>query len=154
MALDIKKFISRFIEEAREHVKRLGEGLDSMNRDSSDRENINAVFRSAHTIKGSSRMLKLTAITETAHKLEDVLGALRDGSLNYRPELGTLLYRGVDAIAALVEALAASGDVATLPPVDEALCAGLAQAATGEAEAAEVLLPGVEPAMIGAPAAV
>ena len=154
MALDIKKFISRFIEEAREHVKRLGEGLDAMNRDSSDRENINAVFRSAHTIKGSSRMLKLTAITETAHKLEDVLGALRDGSLNYRPELGTLLYRGVDAIAALVEALAASGDVATLPPVDEALCAGLAQAATGEAEAAEVLLPGVEPAMIGAPAAV
>ncbi|MBU1985955.1 MAG: Hpt domain-containing protein, partial [Proteobacteria bacterium] len=128
MALDLKKFISRFVEEAREHIKRLGEGLDAMSRDSEDRENINAIFRSAHTIKGSSRMLKLSSITETAHKLEDVLGALRDGSLHYRPELGNLLYRGVDAIAVLVEYLAKSGDGATLPAVDEALCASLAQA--------------------------
>ena len=45
MALDIKKFIIRFVEEAREHVGRLGEGLDAMNRDSRDRENINAIFR-------------------------------------------------------------------------------------------------------------
>jgi chemotaxis protein histidine kinase CheA len=144
MALDIKKFISRFVEEAREHIKRLGEGLDAMSGDSGDSENINAVFRSAHTIKGSSRMLKLSAITETAHKLEDVLGALRDGSLNYRPELGTLLYRGVDAIAVLVECLAKSGDGATLPPVDEALCASLAQAATGEMSAAGIPPPSID----------
>ncbi len=154
MALDIKKFISRFVEEAREHVKRLGEGLDALSHDSHDRDNINAIFRSAHTIKGSSRMLKLTAITETAHKLEDILGALRDGSLNYRPELGSLLYRGVDAIAALVESLATSGDGATLPPVDEALCVSLAQAATGEVAAAEVLLPAIDPARDSAPSAV
>ncbi|MDP2785593.1 MAG: hybrid sensor histidine kinase/response regulator [Sulfurimicrobium sp.] len=133
MALDIKKFIIRFVEEAREHIGRLSEGLDAMNRDSGDRENINAIFRSAHTIKGSSRMLKLTTITETAHKLEDILGALRDGSLSYRPELGSVLYQGVDAIAALVEHLAEGGDGASLPPVDEALCARLAQAASGGA---------------------
>jgi chemotaxis protein histidine kinase CheA len=154
MALDIKKFISRFVEEAREHVKRLGEGLDALSRDSSDRENINAIFRSAHTIKGSSRMLKLTAITETAHKLEDILGALRDGSLNYRPEFGSLLYRGVDAIAVLVESLATSGDPATLPPVDEALCTSLAQAATGTVVVAEAPLSGTDPAKDGAPAVV
>ncbi|MDD3814248.1 MAG: hybrid sensor histidine kinase/response regulator [Desulfocapsaceae bacterium] len=149
MALDIKKFISRFVEEAREHIKRLGEGLDAMNRDSVDSENINAIFRSAHTIKGSSRMLKLSAITETAHKLEDVLGALRDGSLNYRPELGTLLYRGVDAIAGMVECLAKSGDGAALPPVDEALCASLAQAATGEVSAVVIPPPSIDLASDG-----
>ncbi|MDO9041340.1 MAG: hybrid sensor histidine kinase/response regulator [Desulfocapsaceae bacterium] len=154
MALDIKKFISRFVEEAREHVKRLGEGLDTLSRDSSDRENINAIFRSAHTIKGSSRMLKLTAITETAHKLEDVLGAMRDGSLNYRPELGNLLYRSVDAIALLVESLATSGDPATLQPVDVVLCASLAQAATGEVAVAEAPLSCIDPAKDGVPAVV
>ncbi|MDO8948510.1 MAG: hybrid sensor histidine kinase/response regulator [Desulfocapsaceae bacterium] len=150
MALDIKKFISRFVEEAREHIKRLGEGLDAMSRDSGDSENINAVFRSAHTIKGSSRMLKLSAITETAHKMEDVLGALRDGSLHYRPELGSLLYRGVDAIAVLVESLAKSGDGATLPPVNEALCASLAQVATGELSAAVTQSSSIDLASDGA----
>lgn len=154
MALDIKKFITRFVEEAREHVGRLGEGLDAMSRDSGDRENINAIFRSAHTIKGSSRMLKLTTITETAHKLEDVLGALRDGSLNYRPELGSLLYQGVDAIAGLVERLAENGDGASLPPVDEALCARLAQAATGKAASVVTTPTPIDPAMDGVPPAV
>ncbi|MFH2122708.1 MAG: hybrid sensor histidine kinase/response regulator [Pseudomonadota bacterium] len=151
MALDIKKFILRFVEEAREHIKRLGEGLDAMSRDSLDSETINAIFRSAHTIKGSSRMLKLSAITETAHKLEDVLGALRDGSLNYSPELGSLLYRGVDAIALLVESLAESGDGAVLPPVDEALCASLAQAARGQVAAAVTLQSGIDLAGDGTP---
>lgn len=130
MALDIKKFIARFIEEARDHIVRLGDGLDALERDPADRENINAIFRSAHTIKGSSRMLKLNTITDTAHKLEDLLGVMRDGGLPYTPALGPVLYRGVDAIAMLVERLAEGEE---LPAVDEALCAELALAAKGDA---------------------
>ena len=129
MALDIKKFVARFVEEARDHVARLGDGLDALERDPADRENINTIFRSAHTIKGSSRMLKLTTITDTAHKLEDVLGAMREGSLTYSSELGRLLYRGVDALTALVEILAEGGE---LPAVDESLCNALAMGAKGE----------------------
>ena len=136
MALDIKKFVLRFVEEARDHVARLGEGLDALERDPADRENINTIFRSAHTIKGSSRMLKLITITDTAHQLEDVLGALREGSLAYSSELGRLLYRGVDALAALVERLAEGGE---LPAVDESLCNALALAAKGESTGALVV---------------
>ncbi len=132
MALDIKKFIARFVEEARDHVARLGEGLDALERDPADRENINTIFRSAHTIKGSSRMLKLATITDTAHKLEDVLGAMREGALTYNSELGRLLYRGVDALAGLVERLAEGGE---LPGADQALCEELAQAAKNESVA-------------------
>lgn len=133
MALDIGKFVIRFVEEARDHVGKLNDGLAALGGGSADQEAINAVFRSAHTIKGSSRMLKLATITETAHKLEDVLGALRDGSLRFTPALGDVLYRGVDAIAALVEKLAESNNPASLPPPDENLCAALSAAATGQA---------------------
>jgi two-component system chemotaxis sensor kinase CheA len=129
MALDIKKFVARFVEEARDHVVRLGDGLDALERNPSDRENINTIFRSAHTIKGSSRMLKLVTITDTAHQLEDVLGALREGSLAYSSALGHLLYRGVDGLSALVERLAEGGE---LPAVDVSLCNALALAAKGE----------------------
>jgi len=150
MALDIKKFVARFVEEARDHVARLGDGLDALERDPADRENINTIFRSAHTIKGSSRMLKLTTISDTAHKLEDVLGAMREGSLTYNSELGRLLYRGVDALAGLVERLAEGGE---LPAVDEVLCTALAQAAKqetvpGAAPSPEMAEPSPEPKML------
>lgn len=141
MAIDIKKFVFRFVEEARDHLNRLNDGLAMLESGSSDAEGINAIFRSAHTVKGSSRMLKLTTITETAHKLEDVLGALRDGSLQFSPQLGQLLYRAVDHLAALIDKLAESGDGASLPPTNAALCDALTQAAGGASAAAPISLP-------------
>ncbi len=92
MAIDIKKFVNRFIEEARDHLNRLAEGLTALETGRADAEHINAIFRSAHTIKGSSRMLKLLPVTDTAHKLEDVMGALRDGSVVYTPAMGSCCF--------------------------------------------------------------
>ncbi|MCA1908066.1 MAG: hybrid sensor histidine kinase/response regulator [Magnetospirillum sp.] len=133
MALDVKRFVARFVEEARDHLRRLEEGLAQLAvAGVSDAEAVNALFRSAHTVKGSSRMLKLVAITDTAHKVEDVLGALRDGSLAPSPELCRLLQRGVDAMAAQVDQVAETG---TPSDPDPQLLAALAQAVSGEAAA-------------------
>ena len=87
MVIDIRKFMGRFVEEARDHLARLGEGLAALDAGHVDPEGVNALFRSAHTIKGSSRMLRLMSISETAHKLEDELGALREGSLAFIGEM-------------------------------------------------------------------
>ena len=129
MALDLQKFLGRFAEEARDHIARLETGLVTLESGAADSEAINALFRSAHTLKGSSRMLKLTSITETAHRLEDVLGALREGKVAYSPALGSLLMRGVDAIHAMVAQMEVSKGA--LPPADPALCAALARATEG-----------------------
>jgi len=129
MALDLRKFIDRFCGEARDHLTRLETGLAALEGAPDDPEAVNALFRSAHTIKGSARMLKLSGICETAHRMEDLLGALRSGQ--YRPEpagIGLLL-QGVDAIAAQLDRVAADGGD---PPADPALCAALARAAAGE----------------------
>lgn len=122
MAIDMRRFIARFVDEARDHLRRLEEGLSALQANPSDPETINTVFRSAHTIKGSAGMLKLNSIKETAHKVENVLGALRDGSLSYSPHLGSLLRNGLDAVASQVEQLAEGKEPA---PADEALCAQL-----------------------------
>ena len=102
MAIDIQKFIGRFIEEARDHLSRLGDGLAQLQarpEAAHEGDTIHALFRSAHTIKGSSRMLRLAPITALAHAMEDVLGALREGSLAFSAPLGALLYQGVDHLA-------------------------------------------------------
>jgi two-component system chemotaxis sensor kinase CheA len=149
MALDISKFIGRFIGEARDHLTRLEAGLAALETQPDDAEAINALFRSAHTIKGSARMIKLLGISTNAHRLEDLLGALRAGTR--RPEAANLglLLRGVDAIAAQLDQVEASGGD---PPADEALCRALAQAAGLEEPAAAGSLAAAVPAIPLAPA--
>ncbi|SFX52241.1 hybrid sensor histidine kinase/response regulator [Marinospirillum alkaliphilum] len=140
MALDIRKFIQRFIEEARDHLSNMGEGLAALEQGGGDAELINGLFRSAHTIKGSSRMLKLVPVTETAHSLEDLLSALREQRVSASPGVCSLLYQGVDALTDLVEQLTNNPDPAALTPVNSQLCQAL------KAAAEEQQLLSVEPA--------
>ncbi len=127
MALDMTKFLARFVQEAREHITRLNEGLVKLEQNPDDAETIRSVFRSAHTIKGSSRMMKLAPITEVAHTLEDALAAVRDGKVRHTKELADVMFKGIDLISALVEKTA-SGQ-----PLEQetgaVVCAELAKAA-------------------------
>jgi two-component system chemotaxis sensor kinase CheA len=133
MALDITRFVLRFIDEAREHLQQLNEGVALLEQGQADTEQINGLFRSAHTLKGSSRMLKLVPITETAHALEDLLSALREGKLTFDgAQHSGLLYQALDHLTSLVDQLAEHQDPAGLPGRDAALCQALTQAAEGQ----------------------
>ncbi|NLW03673.1 MAG: hybrid sensor histidine kinase/response regulator [Pseudomonadaceae bacterium] len=132
MALDIKKFISRFIEEARDHLGRLTNGLAELEQ-GADPELVNSLFRSAHTLKGSSRMLKLEPITQVAHSLEDLLSALRDQRLTRSSQLSALLYQGVDTLTDQIETLADVGQVAELTNQQLAFCKQLSDVAENPA---------------------
>lgn len=145
MALDIKKFLLRFIEEAQDHLSQMAEGLADLEQGQANAEQINGLFRSAHTLKGSSRMLKLFPITETAHSLEDLLSALREGQVNVDSYNLALLFQGVDQLSDYVTTLSDTLDASRLNPADTALCAALTAAAQGSAEAA--IRTDVEPEM-------
>ena len=125
MAFDHSKFLARFVEEAREHCSRISEGLLNLEKTPGDSEILNGLFRSAHTIKGSSRMMKLAGVTELAHKMEDILDAVRGGKIPLASPVSDVLFRGVDALSLLLEKITA-GDTSSAAP--EALCEELAQA--------------------------
>lgn len=127
MAFDHSKFLARFVEEAREHCSRISEGLLNLENSPGDAEMLNGLFRSAHTIKGSSRMMKLAGVTELAHKMEDVLDALRGGKITLSAPVSDALFRGVDALAAMLERITAGDTTMQAPGV---LCEELVRAAT------------------------
>ncbi|AVI62294.1 hybrid sensor histidine kinase/response regulator [Halomonas sp. GFAJ-1] len=129
MALDIRRFIQRFVEEAADHLPRLREGISALEQGYADREQINELFRAAHTLKGSSRMLKLAPITALAHSTEELLSALRDGTLTASPTVTSLLNQAVDGLSDFVSQLAQGATGDDLPATDEALCNALEQAA-------------------------
>lgn len=138
MAFDHSKFLARFVEEAREHCSRISEGLLNLEHTPGDSETLNGLFRSAHTIKGSSRMMKLSGVTELAHKMEDVLDAVRGGKIPLAAAVSDALFRGVDALTAMLERITA-GETSIDAP-DE-LCGELARAATGAADECVVAEP-------------
>ena len=106
MAFDQSKFLARFVDEAREHCARLSDGLIALENSPGDSETMNAVFRSAHTIKGSARMMKLTGVSDLAHCMEDVLDAARNGKLVLNHEMSDLLLKGLDELTAMLEGIA------------------------------------------------
>ena len=81
MAFDRNKFLDRFLQEAKANVARLNEGLLELEDHPDSPEIMDTIFRAAHTIKGSSRLMKYTQISDVAHKLEDALDTIRLGKI-------------------------------------------------------------------------
>ncbi|WP_309655402.1 hybrid sensor histidine kinase/response regulator [Vreelandella vilamensis] len=134
----------RFIDEAREHLLQLNEGVALLEQGQADIEQVNSLFRSAHTLKGSSRMLKLAPITDTAHALEDLLSALRDDKLSFDAgQHSDLLYQAIDSLTHQVDQLAEHQEPARLSAKDASLCQALTRAAEGRQKA--TFLPEASP---------
>jgi len=133
MAFDQTKFLARFVDEAREHCSRISDGLLGMESSSGDGEALNSLFRSAHTIKGSARMMKQVGVSELAHRMEDVLDALRSGRISLTHQLSNALFRGVDSILAMLDLVKA--DAAPPEPPAELLQLLEATAANSAASA-------------------
>ena len=125
MKLDISKFLNRFIDEARDLLRQLSAGIKYLEQGQNDPELVNGLFRAVHTLKGSSRMLNLLPITETAHSLEELLSVLREHKLDFSQEVVDVLYQATDSLTAQVEQLAATRSVESLPEKPAALCARL-----------------------------
>ncbi len=123
MAFDKKKFLNRFIEEARKHLSSLSNGLVVLEQQPDDKELINTLFRGAHTIKGSSNMLNLSEVSTFAHQIENRLSGIRDGSTAVSKPVVDVLLRAVDHLSLMIDAAEQEQEV-TLP--DEALITALA----------------------------
>ncbi len=102
MAFDRTQFIARFIQDAKEHLQELNDGLVQMEQTPEDEALIANVFRSAHTLKGTARMMKLIPISDLAHKLEDILDGLRSKTLHHTPSLSDAIFKGVDCLSEMV----------------------------------------------------
>jgi two-component system chemotaxis sensor kinase CheA len=97
--------LDTFVAEAREILQEMEAGLLSLE-SAADPEVINAIFRDAHTIKGSAGLFGLTHIVHFTHSVETVLDLLRDGSIPVSSELVGVLLPCRDHIADLIETMA------------------------------------------------
>ncbi|MFI5894284.1 chemotaxis protein CheA [Actinoplanes sp. NPDC051513] len=106
MSFDADEALDIFITEARELLESFEEGLLALEGDPDDAETINAIFRSAHTLKGSSGLFGLNHLVGFAHVVETLLGHVREGEVRVTPELISILLPCADHITRYVEGVA------------------------------------------------
>ncbi len=94
-----------FIEEAKEHLDTIEQGLLDLKTMLSDPEQQNELFRAAHSIKGGAAMLGFDSIHRVAHHLEDYFKILKDNPVRPDRHLEDLFLKGFDTLKELVEAL-------------------------------------------------
>jgi len=102
---DDPELLATFRAEVEERVASLSAGLLQLETHPSPRQVVAGLFRDAHTVKGSARMLGLSGVLAVAHRCEDLLGAMRDGRLPVRPDVITLLLAACDSMTSALPGL-------------------------------------------------
>lgn len=87
MAIDMSQFYQVFFDESAEHLASMESLLLSIDIASPDSESLNAIFRAAHSIKGSSGTFGFNDMAELTHVMESMLDRVRKGEAPLDREL-------------------------------------------------------------------
>jgi len=124
---DDPELVATFRAEVEERLASLCAGLLKLEAHPAPRQLVGALFRDAHTVKGSARMLGLDGVVDVAHRAEDLLGLLRDGRLAARRDLVDLLLVAAESITRSLPGAAAPvgpEELAAVTAALDAACAG------------------------------
>jgi chemotaxis protein histidine kinase CheA len=104
-----ESLLQDFIVETNEHLEEIEKNLLKLSSGQGDSELLNEIFRSVHTIKGSSEYLGMISIAELSHRMENLLDRLRQKILSIDEKVIDTLIAGTDRIALLIEDLNTEG---------------------------------------------
>ncbi len=100
-----QRIMGYFIEEAKDHLNTIEQGLLNLQVTIEDPELVNEVFRAAHSVKGGAAMLGLTSIQQTSHRLEDSFKILKECRVKVDQQLESLFLRIFDTLQGQLEQL-------------------------------------------------
>ena len=145
--VDLSQFYDMFFDEADELLADMEQTLLQLDVDSPDMDQLNAIFRAAHSIKGGAGTFGCFGqLADTTHLLENLLDGLRQGEMTLRKDMVDLFLETKDVLSEQVSAYR-NGE----QPNSEAyerICAQLKQLALeekGEAPASAAVMPVSEP---------
>ena len=110
---DLSRFKATYFEECAELLAAAEETLARLQAGEGEPEDLNAVFRCVHSIKGGGGAFGFEALVRFAHVFETAMDALRSGTVTLTPAIADLLVRGTDRLGDFVRA---AQDEVTLPP--------------------------------------
>lgn len=154
---DLDDIVHEFLVESHENLDQLDSDLVALEGSPGSRDLLSSVFRTIHTIKGTSGFLAFGKLERVTHVGENLLVELRDGRRRMDQQTTDVLLRMVDSVRAILRAIEASGgegDV-DVDPVVDAIRAVLEGTAAPEVPAAVAEPPAAAevPAAVAEPSA-
>jgi len=105
-----------FILEAQEILDRLGEQLVSLEQSPQDSDQLNAVFRGFHTLKGGAGFLGIQAMVELCHAAEETLGMARSGKATLQAHHFDAAQQSLDYLQSMLDSVSAGTEPGYAPP--------------------------------------
>ena len=104
MSIDMSQFHQVFFDETDEHLAAMESLLLALDISAPDPEDLNAIFRAAHSIKGGSATFGFSDLAELTHVLENLLDRIRKGTLALTSPMVDAFLRSKDLLAGLLDA--------------------------------------------------
>lgn len=134
MSFNLSQFYQVFFEETKEHLASMESLLLGLDVGNPDLEDLNAIFRAAHSIKGGAGTFGFTDMTEVTHVLETLLDKLRKQEMRPTDEMVNVFLEAGDVLSMQLSAHRGNGQVEQAEVV--AVCDKLAQLSAQVAPAA------------------
>lgn len=103
--MDMSKYKGMFISETKEHLQSMNKLIISLEKAPQNSENIEALFREAHSVKGMAASMGYNDISELSHKMEDMMDLFRKGTVELDSYAVDLLFEGLDNLELMLKGL-------------------------------------------------
>lgn len=100
--IDLSQFFQVFFEEAGENLEQMEQKLLNLDIENADDEELNAIFRCAHSVKGGAATFGFTDVAELTHQMETLLDKLRRHELQPNAAMVDVLLQSGDALKAML----------------------------------------------------
>ncbi|MEH7803258.1 MULTISPECIES: chemotaxis protein CheA [Bacillus] len=108
--MDVNQYLDIFLDESREHLQTCNEKLLDLEKNPTDLQLVNDIFRAAHTLKGMSATMGYADMAQLTHHLENMFDAIRNEQMIVTPESMDTMFEALDHLEAMVQSIAEGGD--------------------------------------------
>jgi len=138
--------LDQFVIESRECLEAIGTRLLDVERDPTNVELLNDLFRSVHTLKGNCGLFEFKPLERVVHAGEDLLDRVRNRALDYSAELADALLDAMDYSAQLIDQIQRNGRIEVSAEARSILHASTLRALLGDDSEVHSPSPSVMPA--------
>ena len=96
--MDVSQYLEIFLDETNEHLQNLNTQILELESDPENMDNINEIFRAAHSLKGMAGTMGYTRMQNLTHDMENVFSEVRNGNIKVKPEMIDVLFQCLDAL--------------------------------------------------------
>ncbi len=111
--MDVSQYLEIFIDETKEHLESLNSQVLVLEKDPTNNETINEIFRAAHSLKGMAGTMGYKRMQRLTHDMENVFSEVRSGKMTVSAELVDIVFQCLDALEEYLTCITETADEGT-----------------------------------------